>query len=73
MSLYNMHPKNIINSSNYVKEPVDKVIETISRSDINRLILTGPRCSGKSIVLQSYEKELVNSNNPSIYVFMVLV
>lgn len=70
MSLYNMHPKNIINSSNYVKEPVDKVIETISRSDKNKIILTGPRCSGKSIVLQSYEKELVNSNNPGIYIFM---
>lgn len=70
MSLYNMHPKSIINSSNYVKEPVDKVIETISRSDKNKIILTGPRCSGKSIVLQSYEKEFVNSNNPGIYIFM---
>ena len=65
-----MNPKEIINSSNFVKEPVDKVIDTINKSDKNRIVLTGPRCSGKSIVLKSYEKELINSNNPSIYVFM---
>ena len=70
MSLYIMNPKSIINSSNFVKEPVDKVIDTINKSDKNRIVLTGPRCSGKSIVLRSFEKELINSNNPSIYIFM---
>lgn len=70
MSLYSMNPKNIINSSNFVKEPVEKVIDTINKSDKNKIVLTGPRCGGKSIVLRSYEKELINSDNPSIYVFM---
>lgn len=70
MSLYNMIPKDIINSSNFVKEPVEKVIDTINKSTKNKIVLTGPRCSGKSIVLRSYEKELINSDNPSIYIFM---
>lgn len=70
MSLFSMNAKEIVENSNFVREPVEKVIDTINKSDKNKIVLTGPRCGGKSIVLKSYEKGLINSDNPSIYVFM---
>lgn len=70
MSLYNMKPKYIITSSNFVKEPVDIVIGQINQSVNKKIILTGPRGSGKTIVLNALEQERLNTGHDAIYMFV---
>ena len=70
MSLYRMLPNEIIYNSNFVEEPVEEVIEEINSSTKNKIILTGPRGGGKSIVLNAYEKKNIHSGNDAIYVLL---
>lgn len=68
MSICAMKPKEIINKSNFNKEVTNGIISEIRNSSKN-VIITGPRCSGKSIVLCEYEKEQINTGNDAIYIF----
>lgn len=67
MSLYNMSTKKIINNRNFVSEPVMNIIDRINSSDNKKIVLTGPRGGGRSIVINSYEKEMIHSGSDAIY------
>ncbi len=57
----------IINTSEYVKEPVDKEVNDILNLEINKIILTGGRGVGKSAVLGVLEKRGLGSDEKTIY------
>jgi DNA polymerase III delta prime subunit len=56
MSLKNMTVCDIVESSNFVKSATDQVINKIEESNSRKIILAGPRGSGKSVTLCAYEK-----------------
>lgn len=70
MSLYHMTPEQIVESSNFVKEPVQKIITAIDSSSCHEVVLTGPRSGGKSIVMNAYQKEKVGTGEDAVYVFL---
>ena len=56
----------LINTPEFVREPVDKLCKKIENSDAKRIILSG-RGTGKSVVLCASEKNSLESDNLSIY------
>lgn len=59
--------KELINSLEFVEEPVKKINEKIDEDPSKRIVLYGTRGAGKTSVLYYNEKEKINSDNPSIY------
>ena len=59
--------KNDIDSREFVREPVDEVVNDILESDKNRIIITGRKGSGKSTVLYSLQKRGLGSRVKTIY------
>ena len=57
----------IVNSSEYVREPVDKEVNSILNLEINKVILTGGRGVGKTTVLCALENRGLGSNEQTIY------
>ena len=57
----------LVNSKEYVREPVDKEVNEILSSQNNKFILTGGRGIGKSTVLCELEKRGLGSNEQTIY------
>lgn len=61
-----INSKEILNTSEYVREPVDDVCKKIENSFSKKIILCGGRGTGKSIVLSNNEKRSVGRENQSI-------
>lgn len=59
--------KELINSKEFVEEPVKEINKKIEETSSKRIVLYGTRGTGKTSVLYSNEKEKINSSNPSIY------
>lgn len=64
MGLHYSKAEAVLNSSRFLEEPVLKVIKEIEVSPNFMVILTGPRGSGKSIVLK---KLLKDQTVPSVF------
>lgn len=59
--------KSLINSDLFVKEPVNIINKKIESSPSKRIILTGGKGCGKSVVLLNKEKNDITKDNKSIY------
>ena len=57
----------IVNSTEYVREPVDKEVNTILDLNISKIILTGGRGVGKTTVLCAMEDRGLGSKEQTIY------
>ena len=57
----------ILETPEFVRKPVDKVCEKIENSDSKRIILSGGRGAGKSVVLESLEKKHLDDERHFIY------
>lgn len=58
--------KYVIMSDDFVREPVDNICKNINNNSSKKIILTGERGSGKSIVLSNNEFLGLGTNNQSI-------
>ena len=57
----------ILNTGRLNIEAVDIIHKKIDKSGSNKIIITGPRQSGKSVSLMSYERTKLNNENLTIY------
>ena len=57
----------LIKSDEFVKEPVDKIINSILGSDKKKVILVGGPGSGKSVVLNSFVNKNLGEKEKTIY------
>ena len=64
---YRINTKDLLNSTEFVNEPVDKICSDINNSSSKKIILSGGRGTGKSIVLQNVENIGINKENQTIY------
>lgn len=62
-----INKEKLLNTDMFIKNPVDKLKEQIIKNDFLRIILTGGRGNGKSIVLYSNQLNSIESNNKFIY------
>lgn len=62
----NMRANELINSDIYVREPVDKYKNKINNSESNKVILTGGRGTGKSVVLNELQQRGLGTNNQTV-------
>ena len=58
---------NLVNSEEFVREPVDKEVNEILNSSSNKIVLTGGKGIGKSTVLCSLEKRGLGCKEQTIY------
>jgi len=58
---------NLVNSEEFVREPVDKEVNEILNSSSNKIILTGGKGIGKSTVLCGLEKRGLGCKEQTIY------
>ena len=58
---------NLVNSEEFVREPVDKEVDEILNSSSNKIVLTGGKGIGKSTVLCSLEKRGLGCKEQTIY------
>lgn len=63
----NIQPKELINTDQFVREPVDNICKAINKDTSNKIILNGSRGSGKSTVLYNLENRGLGTENQSIY------
>jgi len=59
--------KEILNSEKFVREPVEDLCDEIENNSSKKIILTGGRGIGKSIVLQNYQIKSLNTRDKLIY------
>lgn len=59
--------KNFIDTSRFDLGASDKIHRAIDDVKADKIIVTGSRCSGKTISLMSYEKNKLNNNEQVIY------
>lgn len=59
--------RDLINSSEFVREPVNEICERIKENNNNKIILEGTRGCGKSTVLYNLKYNGINTKNPTIY------
>ena len=57
----------LIKSDLLVQEPVNKIYKQINKTDSSKIVLTGDRGTGKSVVLLNKEKNDVSRDDKSIY------
>lgn len=57
----------LLNSNLFVKEPVFELLKRIKENPSKKIILTGGRGIGKSVVLQTQEQQNRNMQEQSIY------
>lgn len=62
----NYRPDIVVTSDAFVREPVDDVCKKIEDSSSKKIILTGGRSSGKSIILKEAKRRGLVSNNKHI-------
>jgi predicted AAA+ superfamily ATPase len=62
----NIRANELINSDIYVREPVDKYKNKINNSESNKVILTGGRGTGKSVVLNELQQRGLGTNNQTV-------
>lgn len=67
MSLCANTPKDLLEIGLVNKHACEKSIKLIDRSS-KKIIVTGPRCSGKSTTLLQYQEEKINSGNDAIHI-----
>lgn len=65
--MYRIKAKDLVNSDEFVREPVDKEVNDILASKDKRFIITGGTGIGKSTVLRSIENRGIGSNKLTIY------
>lgn len=58
--------RNVVNSNVFVREPVDKEVNSILSSKSNKIILSGELGTGRSIVLQSLENRGLGDKTQTI-------
>lgn len=63
----NMRPNEFLKSHNCVIEPIDKVFEEIKTNNSKKIIVTGGRGVGKTLVLSNCDKKTKNTSNPIIF------
>ncbi len=66
-SILKINAKELVNSTSFVREPVEKEVRGILSSSSKRIILTGGNGVGKSTVLCSLEQSGHYSNEKTIY------
>lgn len=59
--------RDLINSEEFVREPVNEICDKINESKNNKIILEGTRGCGKSTVLYNLKYSSINTKNPTIY------
>ena len=59
--------RDLINSEEYVREPVDKKVDEILSSNKRRIILAGNRGTGKSTVLYAMQNRGLGTKEQTIY------
>ena len=59
--------RDLINSEEFVREPVNEICHKINGSKNNKIILEGTRGCGKSTVLYNLKYSSINTKNPTIY------
>lgn len=62
-----INARNLVNSEQFVREPVDKEVNSILNSSSTKIILTGGKGVGKSTVLCSLENRGLGCNEQTIY------
>lgn len=62
----NLRANDIINSSMFVREPVDEIRKKIDASDKEKIILNGGRGVGKSIVLNEIQQKGLGTDNQTV-------
>ena len=62
-----INAKTLVNSEEFVREPVDEKVNEILTSSSKKIILTGGKSVGKSTVLYSLEKRGLGSKEQTIY------
>ena len=61
-----MRAEEVINSSCFIREPVDDVRKKINNSDKDRIILNGGRGTGKSVVLNEIQQKGLGTDNQTV-------
>ena len=59
--------KDIIFKDEFVKNPVDKIVKDINKSNDKLIIINSSNGTGKSVVLKRLENRTVSTDNPYIY------
>lgn len=62
-----IHPKELLKTSEYVKEPVDILCEKLNKFYSNVIILHSGRGTGKSVTLYQLEKKYIGNDTQFIY------
>lgn len=62
-----LNASGLINSNEFVSEPVNHLNKVIFKESAKKIILEGGRGCGKTVLLKSIEKNKVGSDNPTIY------
>lgn len=65
--MIDMSAQKMIKSEAFVREPVDKISRKIINSNLSKIILTGGRGTGKSVVLNNIEDKTLGQYEPFIY------
>ena len=63
----NIGAEELLETPEFVREPVDKLCKKIDNSDAKRIILSGGQGTGKSVVLGALEKKRLGSERQFIY------
>ena len=62
-----INANNLVNSELFVKEPVNEFYKKINNTESSKIILTGGRGTGKSVILMNKEKNDISREDKSIY------
>ena len=65
----NIHPRDLIRSFEFVREPVDILTQKIECSSSSKIILNGGRGTGKSTVLYNLQDRKIGTYSNTIYTF----
>lgn len=62
----NINSDKLVNSSEFVREPIDSVFKEINNELSSRIIINGGRGIGKSVLLSSIENRTISTESPYI-------
>lgn len=63
----NIHPQELLNTQEFVREPVDNLCRGIDNDDSKKIILSGGRGTGKTTVLYNKENKGIGTENQCIF------
>jgi Cdc6-related protein, AAA superfamily ATPase len=61
------NPQTLINSNEFIKQPVNEASDAIKNNTTRNIILYGPRGAGKTTVLYNCQYRSINTDSPAIF------